>query len=66
MEYTRRIIEHYITTALSAAGVQVDSDTYIELGGALEEIVQLEQRVKALEEELKAVNSYLQQKGWEE
>jgi hypothetical protein len=56
MEYLRRILEHYITTALSAAGVRVNSDTYSELGAALEEIVQLEQRVKALE-------SALEQKG---
>jgi ribosomal protein L12E/L44/L45/RPP1/RPP2 len=55
MEYLRRILEHYITTALGAAGVRVDSDTYSELGAALEEIVQLEQRVKALESALEQV-----------
>jgi hypothetical protein len=58
MEYMRRIIEHYITTALSAAGVRVDVDTYSELGCALEEIVTLEQRVKALEQEFKDINPY--------
>jgi hypothetical protein len=63
MDYTRRIIEHYITTALSAAGVCVDSDTYSELGGALEEIVTLEQRVQALEKELKDINAYLNATG---
>jgi hypothetical protein len=52
MEYMRRIIEHYITTALSAAGVQVDGDTYSELGCALEEIVRLGQRVQALEQQI--------------
>lgn len=55
MDYMRRIIEHYITTALSSAGVRVDSDTYSELGCALEEIVKLEQRVQALEKELKDI-----------
>jgi hypothetical protein len=66
MEYMRRIIEHYITTALNAAGVRVDGDTYSELGSALEEIVKLEGRVQALEKELKDVNGYLKAKGWEE
>lgn len=55
MEYMRRIIEHYITTALSAAGVRVDGDTYSELGSALEEIVRLEQRVQALEQQIKDI-----------
>jgi hypothetical protein len=65
MDYMRRIIEHYITTALSAAGVHVNSDTYIELGCALEEIVTLEQRVQALEKELKDINAYLNATGSE-
>lgn len=71
MGYFRRIIEHYITTALRYAGAQVDIDTYSELGSALEEVVKLEQRVKALEEENKALRedmggalSFIQGKGW--
>jgi polyhydroxyalkanoate synthesis regulator phasin len=65
MEYMRRIIEHYITTALNAAGVRVDVDTYSELGSALEEIVKLERRVQALEQELKDINAYLNATGSE-
>jgi hypothetical protein len=51
-EYTRRILEHYITLALSNAGIRVDADTYSELGGALEELTRLESRIQQLESRL--------------
>jgi uncharacterized protein YceH (UPF0502 family) len=55
MEYMKRILKHYIITALHAANSPVDWDTHSELENALEEVVKLESRVAALEQEVAAL-----------
>jgi negative regulator of sigma E activity len=55
MRYFGQIITHYITTALRYAGASVDSDTFSELNGAMQEVIRMEERVTALETELQAI-----------
>jgi uncharacterized small protein (DUF1192 family) len=63
MRYFGQIITHYITTALRYAGACVDSDTFSELNGAMQEVIHLEERVAALEAELQAINARLDKGG---
>jgi uncharacterized small protein (DUF1192 family) len=65
MRYFGQIITHYITTALRYAGACVDSDTYSELNGAMQEVIHLEERVAALEAELQAIKARLDEGGQE-
>lgn len=39
-EYAKRIISHYITNNMRAAGLQVDNDTYSEIGAAIDSIIE--------------------------
>jgi uncharacterized protein YceH (UPF0502 family) len=63
MRYFGQIITHYITTALRYAGASVDSDTFSELNGAMQEAIRLEERLAALEAELQAIKARLDNEG---
>jgi len=43
-------IKHYILLLMREAGLQVDSDTYAELDEAREEIIEMKERIRKLEE----------------
>ena len=43
-------IKHYILLLMREAELQVDSDTYAELDEAREEIIEMKERIRKLEE----------------
>lgn len=48
MEYFRRILTHYLTTALRAAGVRTNEEVYSEMNAAMEDLdTHIEKRIAA-------------------